>query len=164
MTLGASFDSQRSCQNFALWPFPISTTVAARKSCLSISSQDTSVPIHGLELFFHLYQYHIHLRAQPNFWIWEIPNPPSFFGRQTLSHLIKQCPPLACSLPFHRKDRLILSIFFFAHFTRGKIGRLVARIVPSSWGLTCPPWIGAFLSISVVLHLAFRWGVCSEFS
>lgn len=120
---GAMFESQWSCQNFAFWPFPSNTTVATWNNCLSVSSQGTSVLTQGLELFFHSRHNHLSLRAWPNFLRLEILKPSNFFGRQTLSHLTKECPALAWSKPFQRNDRLIMSSFFLAHFANGKMVR-----------------------------------------
>src|SRR6185437_5397828 len=51
------------------------------------------------------------------------PRPPNFFGRCTFFHCTRQCPPLACSVPFQRKPLLGLSICFIIHFCGWKAVR-----------------------------------------
>jgi hypothetical protein len=46
--------------------------------------------------------------------------PPKCFGFCILAHLTRQYP-LFASYPFHKKPRMILSIFFMAYFFKGNV-------------------------------------------
>jgi hypothetical protein len=113
-------------------PSPIVTTVVALKSCRSISEHGTSVPTHGLSGSTHSYHNHLSRRALLKHSRSRIPSPPRHLGFFTRSHLTKQWPPLAFSVPFRKKLLLILSIFLETHFLREKIVRKYVGIEEST--------------------------------
>ena len=122
-SLGAWPRTQEEFQNWALAPSPTVTMVLHLNNCWSISEQGTTEPTQGLSGSTHVYQSHRNLRALLNFSKSRTPKPPLILGRFTLSQTTKHWAPFASAVPFHRKARLILSIFFKAHFFRSKTVR-----------------------------------------
>ena len=92
-------------------------------SSLSVLSPCNFVLVYALWAAVHSYHNHLSLKTQPNLCKSRTPRPPRFFGLLTVGQLTRLCPPCAVSFPFQRKERRILSIFFFTHFAIRKIVR-----------------------------------------
>ena len=120
---GASPSSQLSCQKRAFCPSPIVTVVDALKSARSRSLQGSSIPAQGLEVSTQSCHSHLKRNALLNLLRSGIPSPPRSFGLVTVGQLTRQCPPLAFSSPFQRKDLLILSMLFRAQAANGNTVR-----------------------------------------
>lgn len=75
-------------------------------------------------------------RAMPMSSRFGTPSPPYSFGEQTFAHATRQQPPLACTLPAHKKPRRILSMPLITHLgasivTKRYIGiALKTQLVP----------------------------------
>ena len=121
--LGASPSSQLWCQNLVFAPSPKVIMIDELKRRRSTSVHGSSEPIQGLESSTHSCQSQRNRRALPNLSRSGTPKPPRSFGLVTVCQLTRQCPPLAFSSPFHKKDLLILSIFFLAQAARGNTVR-----------------------------------------
>lgn len=121
MSLGVLPLIQLDCQKLVLSPFPTLMIVDALNKSLSLLSQGMSRSTHGLSTCFHLNQSHLNLSARAKRSRSKTPSPPRYFGVHTVGQLTRQWPPLTLSgsSPFHRKLRLILSIYFSIHFCIG---------------------------------------------
>ena len=120
MSIDALPSSHEDFQNDALRPSPTTHTVLALNKCLSTESQGTSMPTQGRSCSVHSSHNHLNRKALLNNSKSKIPRPPNFLGRFVLAHRTKQCPPFASAAPFHKKLRRTRSIFFNAHFCKGK--------------------------------------------
>ena len=89
----------------------------------SSSLHGSSEPLQDLESSTQSCHSHRKRRARPNLSRSGTPNPPMSFGLVTIFQLTRQWPPFAFSSPFHKKDLLILSIFFLAQAARGNTVR-----------------------------------------
>jgi hypothetical protein len=127
MSLGARPSSHVESQKLARLPFPIVTSVLARKSCVPASLHGTSYLTHGRSGSVHSYHSHLSQRATLKCSRSRIPSPPKHLGLLTLVHLTRQCSPPAL-VPFHKKPRRILSNLLKAHF-------LIANIVRKYVGI-----------------------------
>jgi len=121
--LGACPSSQLWCQNFVFAPSPKDIMIEELKRRRSSSEHGSFKPLQGLESSTHSYQSHRNRRARLNLSRSGTPKPPRSFGLVTVCQLTRQCPPFAFSSPFHKKDLLILSIFFLAHAAKGNTVR-----------------------------------------
>ena len=104
------------------------TVVEELKRRRSVLLHGTSIPIHGFESSTHSIHSHRRRRALPNLSRSSTPIPHSFLDLHTITQFTKQCPPLAFSSPFHKKDLSILSIFFLAQATSGNTVRWYVSI------------------------------------
>jgi hypothetical protein len=104
MSLGALPSNQLQFQKEACLPSPSLTTILTLKSCLSISSHGVCDPTHGLSLSVQANHSHLRRKALPKQSKSKMLSPPSCFGKSSFLHLTKQCPLLASSEPFQRKD------------------------------------------------------------
>ena len=121
--LGACPSSQLCCQNLVFAPSPKDIMIEELKRRQSSSEHGSSEPLQALDSSTQSCHSHLNRRARPNLSRSGTPKPPSSFGLVTVCQLTRQCPPLAFSSPFHKKDLLILSIFFLAQAARGNTVR-----------------------------------------
>lgn len=112
-------------QKLSFSPLPIVTRVEAWKRALSVLSQGTSSPAHGLSTCFQRNHSHLSLKALAKRSSSRIPSPPRSLGAQVDGQLTRQWPPLnfSGSSPFHKKLRRILSICRINHFCVAKTVR-----------------------------------------
>jgi len=116
--LGACPSNQLLCHNRAFASSPKLIVVEELNNRQSMPLQGRSIPTQGLESSVQSCHNQCNLRARPNLLRSGTPKPPRYLGRVTVGQLTRQWPPFAFFSPFHRKDLLILSIFFYAHAAR----------------------------------------------
>jgi hypothetical protein len=106
--------SQLSSQNKALEPSPTSTeTEASKKTCAERSVGNQNVA-HVLSRSVRASQSHRRRRAIPKVRRSGRPRPPKRVGQATFTQATKQRPPLATSVPHHRKPRMSVSTALIA--------------------------------------------------